>query len=243
MELELVTADDVHLAAHRFPAAGKARASVVVVHGFAATSDESRVIALADALHDAGHDVLAYDSRGHGGSGGETTLGDREQLDVAAAVDTMRDSGAPVVLAGASMGAIGVLRYAVARTDGLAGIVTVSCPSRWRLPLNPRGVVSALLTQTPLGRALAARFMHVRIARGFSRPAPPVDLVPLLHAPLAIVHGRADPFIPPSDAQELYRAAHDPRRLDLVAGLGHAFEPLAVEPVLAAVDWALRSSR
>lgn len=239
MQLELVTADDVRLAAQRLPADGRTRGAVVVVHGFGATSDEPRVAELADAVHGAGFDVLVYDSRGHGGSGGEATLGDREQLDVAAAIDAVSDVDGSVFIVGASAGAIGALRYAAATTHPIAGVVTVSCPARWRLPLNVRGVGSALLTQTPIGRAFAARLMHVRIARGFARPAPPVELVPEVSAPLALVHGLADPFIAPSDAEELYAAANEPRRIEMVVGMGHAFEPPAVQPVLDALEWAL----
>ena len=238
MQLELVTADEVRLAARRVAAVGKRRGVVVVVHGFAATSDEPRVAVLIEAVRGAGFDALAFDSRGHGASGGEATLGDREQLDVAAAVDAVRDLDGPVFIVAASAGAIGALRYAAATDDPLAGVVTVSCPARWRLPLNVRGIASALLTQTPIGRLFAARQMHVRIARGFARPAPPVELVPALSAPLAVVHGLADPFIAPSDAEQLYDAATEPRRIEMVLGMGHAYEPPAVQPVLDALEWA-----
>ena len=236
---ELVTEDGVHLAACRIPADGAARAAVVVVHGFAATSDEARVAGLAEALHAAAFDVLLYDSRGHGASGGETTLGDRERFDVAAAVVAVREAGVPVLVIGASMGAIGALRHAAEASTPVDGIVTVSCPSRWRLPRNARGIGAAVLTQTPVGRLLASRLMHVRIGRGLRRPEPPVDLVAKVRCPLGIVHGLADPFIAPSDAEELFAAATEPKRIDLVAGSGHAFEPPAVAPALDALEWAL----
>lgn len=238
VQVELVTADEVRLAARRVAAVGKCRGVVVVVHGFAATSDEPRVAVLIDAVCGSGFDVLAYDSRGHGASGGEATMGDREQLDVAAAVSAVRDGNGPVFIVGASAGAIGALRYVAATDDPIAGLVTVSCPARWRLPLNARGIASALLTQTPIGRVFAARLMHVRIKRGFARPAPPVELVAALSVPLAVIHGLADPFIAPGDAEQLYDAANEPRRIEMVVGMGHAYEPPAVQPVLDALEWA-----
>lgn len=239
MSLELVTSDGVRLAAARLPSVTDARASVVVVHGFAANIENAGIVALGNALHDAGYEVLLFDVRGHGRSEGATTLGDKEQFDVAAAVDALRGDHRPIVVVGASMGAIGALRYAAGAGTALAGLVTVSCPARWRLPLNVRGVLAAMLTQTPLGRFVADRQMHVRIAGGFNRPAPPIDLVSKLEVPYAVIHGRADPFISVSDAEELYAAAHDPRRIDLVDGLGHAFEPESIAPILAALDWVL----
>ena len=237
--MELVTADGVRLAATRWRAEPPGRGTVVLVHGFAAGGTETRVVALAEALRGHGFDVLAYDARGHGASDGATTLGHDERLDVAAAVAAVAPSGTPLVVVGASMGAIAALRFAAARPEALAGVVTVSCPARWRLPRNARGVLSALLTQTPVGRNVARRHLGVRISARVARAEPPVELAARLAVPLAVLHGRRDPFIAPEDAALLYDAAHDPRRLDLVAGLGHAFEASAIAPVRAAVDWCV----
>jgi alpha-beta hydrolase superfamily lysophospholipase len=213
---------------------------VVVTHGFTATADDEHVVALADTLHDHDLDVTTYDARGHGRSGGVCTLGDLERHDVAAAVGLARsrDRSDRVVLVGASMGAISSLRYA-ATDDALAGLVTLSCPARWRLPRNPRAVLAALLTRTPAGRAVTSRYLGVTLARRWNDPPPPLALAPQVRAPFAVLHGEADSFIPESDAHELYAAAHEPRRLDVVAGLGHAFGPLAVAPIADAIEWAL----
>jgi alpha-beta hydrolase superfamily lysophospholipase len=230
---------------------------------------------MAEALWDHGESVLALDARGHGTSGGEATLGDRERLDVAAAVDATLDAHehashpAPIVLVAASVGAIAALRFLAdpasvhratpgvaersdaprpGRAGGLgveggissiAGVVIVSCPARWSLPRNARGVLSALLTHTPPGRRVARHSLGIRIARPAPRPAPPIDLIPKVAVPVAIVHGNADQFIPVDDARALYAVAPDPRRLELVDGMGHAFEPEAVQPVVNAVDWIL----
>lgn len=235
--MELVTSDGVRLVARHWRARSP-RASVVLAHGFAAGVAELRVVALAEALRDAGLDVLAYDARGHGGSGGVATLGDRERLDVAAAVEAVAADG-PVVIVGASMGAIAALRYASSAPGTVAGVVSVSCPARWRLPRNARGVLSALLTQTGIGRRLARRRMGVRIAPTGTRAVPPVELVGSVGAPVTIVHGRRDPFIAVGDAEVLYAAALEPRQLVVVDDLAHAFDGPAVAPVLAGVEWCL----
>jgi pimeloyl-ACP methyl ester carboxylesterase len=147
--------------------------------------------------------------------------------------------GTPVVVVGASMGAIAALRYVASRPDSVAGVVTVSCPAQWRLPRNARGLASALLTRTPWGRRLARERMGVRIASGCARAVPPVELVGGLEVPLAVVHGRRDPFLEVDNAELLYAAAAEPRRLVIVDELGHAFEVESVEPILAAVEWCL----
>jgi hypothetical protein len=85
----------------------------------------------------------------------------------------------------------------------------------------------------------------VRVAPPMRRAAPPVELVTEVHVPLAIVHGRADPFIAIEDAQALDAAANEPHRLDLVDRLGHAFDPADVvtAPIVTAVDWVLSAER
>jgi uncharacterized protein len=244
---EVVTEDGVVLHGSRWdPPPGGCRASVVIVHGFGASSDEQKVVALAEACRVHGARVVAVDSRGHGRSGGAATLGDLERHDVAAAVTaaTVVAPGTPLVLVAASVGAIAALRFVV---DGdqatrIGGMVIVSCPARWTLPRNARGVLSAFLTHTSPGRHLARRSLGITIARPTARPDPPIDLVPRVTIPIAIVHGRDDPFIPVSDAVGLDAVARAPHRLDLVDGMGHAFEASAIPAVLTAVDWVLGSA-
>jgi alpha-beta hydrolase superfamily lysophospholipase len=236
-----VTSDDVALFARSWATVDAPRAAVVLAHGFTASTDDAQLVAVAEALHQRDLDVTTYDSRGHGRSGGACTLGDLERHDVAAAVTLARTRADTVVLVGASMGAIAVLRYA-ATDASIAGLVTVSCPARWTLPRNPRAVFAALLTRTRPGRRFAARHLGVDIAPGWDSPEPPVVLAPRVHAPFAIVHGTADRFIPTKAARELRDAAHEPCRLVIVPGLGHALEPAAVSPVIDAVEWTLATS-
>jgi pimeloyl-ACP methyl ester carboxylesterase len=238
------TVDDVLLTGREWFIGGVPEAAVVLVHGFSASTEDPNVCRVAEALQGDGLDVVAYDARGHGRSEGASTLGDLERHDVAAAVEIARDRSDRVVLVGASMGAIAVLRYAASLDDPgeLAGVVTVSCPAQWRLPRNARGVLAAAITRTPPGRALASRLMRVQVAPRWTNPEPPVDLVPRITCPLALIHGTDDRFVPPGDAAELHALAHSPRRLELVPGLGHAFEPASIPAVRDAVAWALAQS-
>ena len=233
----LTTVDGISLHGRRW-LADAPTAAVVLVHGFSASSSCPNVVALASALHELGLDVVSYDARGHGASLGESTLGDDEQHDVAAAVAQARERTERVVLVGASMGAIAALRYAV--TDPhLAGVVSVSCPAAWRLPRTWRGGLAALMTRTRTGRALTHRLAGVRVAGKWTNPAPPVDLVGLLDVPVTFVHGVDDRFIDARDAHLLFERAHEPRQLIVVTEMGHAFGPAAVASVVEAVAWSL----
>ena len=61
----LTTSDGMDLAVRSWSATGEPRASVVLVHGLAATKDNPELVAVATSLQDRGFDVLAYDARGH----------------------------------------------------------------------------------------------------------------------------------------------------------------------------------
>lgn len=237
----LVTSDAVALVGRQWLVEGTPRAAVVIAHGLGAHADDPTVVATAEALFARGLDVVTYDARGHGQSGGASTLGDLEEHDVAAAVELAARRTDAVVLVGASMGAIAVLRHA-SRRPGLAGVVTVSCPSRWVLPRTPRAFAAAVITRTAAGRALAAKAMRIRIASKWTDPDAPVALVPRISSPIAIVHGTADSFIPSSAAAELFAVAGEPRSLHLVEGMGHAFSAASLEPVCDAVDWVLAAT-
>jgi alpha-beta hydrolase superfamily lysophospholipase len=225
--------------------------AVVLVHGFAATSLDGAVVRQAEAFRAAGLDVVSYDSRGHGSSDGLCTLGDAESMDVAAAVAYAQGRGLPVVVVGASMGAIAVLRYAAWHSTGrtgdagpgpVAGIVAVSCPSAWRAPRTARGMFATALTQTWLGRHLALRHLRVRLAPGWTGAEPPCDLVRKINLPVALVHGEQDRFISPRDALELHRRCPEPRRLDVVPGMGHAYCAGGVHALTSAVQWVLATA-
>src|SRR5438270_7952639 len=97
----LTASDGIDLAVRSWSDTGEPRASVVLVHGLAATKDNPELVAVATSLQDRGFDVVAYDARGHGESAGICTLGDLERYDVAAAVAHARRSGPPVVVVGA----------------------------------------------------------------------------------------------------------------------------------------------
>jgi len=236
----LRTEDGLELPA-RWWHATDARAIVVLVHGFTASKDDPAVGAVAERMQSAGYAVMSYDARGHGASAGLSTLGDMERHDVAAAVEVVRQHGLPIVLVGASMGAIAVLRHAAAGA-GLAGVVTVSSPARWQVPRTWRSILAVALTQTRAGRAVTARRLGARVSPQWTWTDPPVSLVEKVRAPIAFIHGARDRFILPKAAAELFEAAPEPRRLEIVPGMGHAYDPAGTAAILGAITWVLQQS-
>ena len=235
----LVTSDGFRLRRREW-SAESARAVVVLVHGFVASADDPALVREARALQADGFDVLSYDSRGHGRSEGVCTLGDLESRDVAAAVDSAKSKGLPVVLVGASMGAVAVLRYAASSGPELAGVVAVSPPASWRVRRSPRGVLLYILTRTAFGRHRAERRVGVRVASTWTEPAPPIELIGHISVPVAIIHGQRDPYIASVDPEAIHAACVSPwKRLEVVPEMGHAYDRKAIPAIGAAVRWIL----
>lgn len=222
MRTALWTADGVRLDAHHDP--GPARLGIVVAHGLTGTWRRPGIRRAAAALVRVGG-VVSFDFRGHGRSGGRSTVGDREVEDLAAAVAATRALGyLRVATVGFSMGAAVAVRHAATCPD-LAAVVAVSGPSRWyyRGTAGMRRLHWAI--ETPAGRLVARLWRRTRIvATGWDPVPEPPDAAAARVAPtpLLVVHGQADALIPVAHAHALYAAAGEPKELWVEPAFGHA---------------------
>jgi pimeloyl-ACP methyl ester carboxylesterase len=195
--------------------------AVVLAHGFSMTSRSPGMTALAGELGRRGFAVWRFDFRGHGASGGFSTLGDAEIWDLHAVVARARARSARVVVVGASMGGFIALRHA-ALLGGEDAVVAVSAPAEWGVAHLPRARVLTLAATTGLGRRLlAARGTRVSGAPP-RRIASPPELAPDLKVPVAIVHGSHDPYVPLDDGLHIYEQLGGPREILVLPGYGHA---------------------
>lgn len=225
VQLVLSTDDGETLAARHHPGPDPDRSvGVVVAHGFTGSIDKPGVRAVCAALaRHAG--VVAFDFRGHGRSSGHSTLGDREVLDLEAAVAAARELGyRQVVTCGWSMGGSVVLRHA-ALFRGVDAVVSVSAVSRWfyRDTTPMRRVHWAC--ETRVGRLLTRRLLGTRITpHGWPTvPESPVEVVARISpTPLLLVHGDRDHYFPVEHPEALFEAADEPKELWLLEGFGHA---------------------
>ena len=237
----LRTADGETLAVSLTP--GPASTCVVLAHGFSGSTDKAPVRRIAAGLAPYAS-VLAYDARGHGRSTGLTTLGDREVLDVDAAVGAARALGFErVVTCGWSMGGATVLRHAALRGEAVAGhrlsaapdaVVSVSATSRWfvRDTVPMRRLHRVIETRS--GRVFARRVMRTRISPHGWNPLPlsPVECVGrVAPIPLLVVHGDRDGYFPLSHAHALVEAAGKPVELWVEPGFAHAESGASAELV------------
>jgi pimeloyl-ACP methyl ester carboxylesterase len=105
--------------------AGEGR-PVVLLHGLTAT--HRYVVMGSRALERGGHDVLAYDARGHGRSTPARSPGDYTYADLADDLLAQLDAAGVerAVLAGASMGAHTAVRLALVHPERVAGLVLIT---------------------------------------------------------------------------------------------------------------------
>jgi pimeloyl-ACP methyl ester carboxylesterase len=207
---------------------------LVVAHGFTGDLERPHVRRVAAALRRRGA-VVTFSFRGHGASGGHSTVGDREVLDLAAAVRWARELGhTRVATVGFSMGGSVVLRHAALRPEGAETdtVVAVSSPARWYYRgTAPMRRLHWLVTR-PVGRAVGRYGLRTRIHHRDWDPVPasPVESVPLIApTPLLIVHGDRDGYFPVDHPRMLADAAPDHAELWLEEGMGHAENAAADE--------------
>src|SRR5579863_3012000 len=218
----LVTDDGVPIDAIHLPA--QKDLAIIVAHGFTLSWQHPQVWRVANRFNrPAG--VITFDFRGHGRSGGLSTVGDLEIKDVDVAVAYARQLGYQRVAAvGFSMGASIVLRHA-GLVGGVDAVVSVSGPGRWYYRGTKRMRQVHFAIEHRLGRAVSKRMLKTRITpEGWKPvPVPPAEAAALISpVPLLIVHGDQDPYFPPDHARQLYMAANEPKELWLLPGMGHA---------------------
>ncbi|MFQ5340382.1 MAG: alpha/beta hydrolase [Anaerolineae bacterium] len=179
-------------------------------------------LACAPWLHQAGYALLMFDWRGRGRSdGAATSLGILERRDLLGAIDFLGQRGAERVgLMGFSMG--GAVAVATSpMSESVAAIVSDGAFARVR-----DVVVSGMVW----------RGMPPAIASLVSRPIiwaaslqlgvdftliDPIRWADFCRAPLLMIHGQRDPFVPPWAAYQLYHAAREPKELWMVPEAGH----------------------
>ncbi|MEU5297181.1 alpha/beta hydrolase [Streptomyces umbrinus] len=226
--------------------------AIVVAHGFTGDLERLHVRRAATAFTQYGA-VVTFSFRGHGASGGRSTVGDREVLDLAAAVEWARELGhTRVATVGFSMGGSVVLRHAAINSaggeehEGRTGahtdaVVSVSAPARWYYRgTAPMRRLHWLVTR-PMGRAVGRYGLRTRIHHREWDPVPssPVESVPLITpTPLLIVHGEQDGYFPVDHPRMLADASEGHADLWLEPGMGHA-ENAADDELLSRIgQWA-----
>jgi pimeloyl-ACP methyl ester carboxylesterase len=240
------TADGVTLRGLHRPGRDEAAAdgAFVVAHGMTNATGKVSTRAILARLAAYGP-VVAFDFRGHGRSGGRSSVGRDEILDVDAALAFARRRGhRRLTLVGFSLGAAVSLRHAGrCRTDPdllerADAVVAVSPPARWFLRESRSMLRVQWLLEHPVGPLLGPR-LGIRLGAPWSTvPSTPLDEVGrIAPTPLLLVHGTADHYFGPGQSVRLHRAAPG-SELWLIDGMGHGESGISPATVDRIAAWA-----
>ena len=188
-----------------FAPVGDPEVGVVGVHG-AGSAKESHVD-FGRLCRESGMAALAFDARGHGRSGGR--FGPGAVGDVLAMCDLLRERVPRVALRGSSLGGFCAI-HAAAADPSIQAVVAI-CPAPEDLLL--RGLRSGELDDFEMDReGLEPWLEQLDLYDAVGRLGPDTALL--------LLHARGDEQIPYTVSEDLFAAAHEPKRLVIVPG-GH----------------------
>jgi len=191
------------LAGFFIPAKQKTEKSVIFCHGITVSLICS--VKYAKMFYERGWNLLLYDNRRHGLSGGKmSTYGYYEKHDLKAVVDYIKNRfspGAVIGIHGESMGAATTLQYA-GMEDG-ASFYIADCPysSLWE-QLSIRMAKDYHLPEFPFAY-ITSLFIRM-ISKFWITDVNPLKDVEKINNPVLFIHGEMDVYVPTYMSRQLY---------------------------------------
>lgn len=192
------------------------RGTVVICHGLASSKANQMVIARSYVPH--GYNVLIFDFRAHGESGGQfASFGDLERRDVLAAVRWIRANhpGKPIFGVGASMGAAALIAAAADPSEDGQAIHAVAVYGTFDDLSKTANQVAELRFPFPLKQAIqwfGLPLASAQVGSNLTQFSPARMIGDIWPRPVMIIHGTNDEIIPFERGQALYDAAYQPRQ-------------------------------
>ncbi len=241
--------DATRIAGWWIPAAdGPSDRTVVLCPG--ALGGPVAVLPLAAGLREGGYNILTFDFRGHGDSGGQlVSYGDLERRDVLGAVRWLQanrpGSARRIVGLGVSTGAAALLAAAADPSPQGQSIDALAVYAPYdRLD---RVVASTLapVTSTPVRwmiEHVALPLANLQVGARMSAFSPADAAANLWPRPVLVIHGMNDEVIPFAQGQAVYDAASEPKQSLFITRCAHA-ESLESDAALRAVQDYFRVAR
>lgn len=205
--------------------------TVIIVHGIACNRWES--MKYADMYLDMGFNILVYDSRYHGSSGGNSvSLGFFEKTDLDNIVNWVKwvNPKGKIGVHGESLGAVTALLQAnLDQTKRNVNFYVVDCPYSdlpelmdMKLSGNDRPHFE------PAARFILFYGNIIALYKsGFSLYAvSPIKAIKNIKTPVMFIHGSNDTFIPASMSLDLYLEKQGPKGIYIAPGAEHAMSYL-----------------
>lgn len=207
---------------------------LIYCHGFSSGKNFLNIPHLAEMLSSE-LDVIVFDFRGHGESGGETTFGAKELFDLDAVMEYAKRFGyRRIILMGSSMGGAISIRYAADSPD-VDAVITMGAFAHKRFSMMAMaglGVLKWSFSRRVMGSAWLTRIERAQPAYE------PRDFVARISPrPLLLLHGEHDPLIPLSHARDLFARAREPKTLHIIRRGGHDLENINQPTIILIMNW------
>jgi uncharacterized protein len=200
--------------------------SVVIVHGLGCTRWVS--LKYCDIFLSLGYNVLIYDSRFHGNSGGKNiTMGYKEKYDLNSAVNWLRDKNCEGIVGihGESLGAATAILHSEMNTKNKnVDFYIVDCPYSDLEVLINEILKKNLSYYTPaVGRVLTFYCNSILFIRsGFTlKELSPMKAIEKSKSPILFIHAENDKVIPSYMSKEIYNSYMGKKDIYIAPNAGH----------------------
>ncbi len=211
----VTTADGVELKGWIIP--GHKPIVFIVMHGYTSCKGYRPLLDLQAALAERGYTVVAFDFRGHGESGGTTTIGPLEsEFDVPAVLSYVRERypDSRIVLLGYSMGAVAAIMAGAEAEGDIVIIADSPYPSLDQV--IPRWLKSTMGIPPSYSRLIS---FWGQVITGENLQFGPIYL-DRIDKPLLVIAGDRDPLVTPDEAREIAAKSCCGKAI-IVEGAGH----------------------
>ena len=212
---------------------------IVIAHGFFNNKDTFLFTKIAEAINKH-YDVITFDFRGHGRSGGLFSWTSYEPRDLRAVISFAKEKNySKIGVIGFSLGASTALVEA-SQNPNIDNIIAVSTPCDfWKI--NYHFWEEDMLKDLKLNLGRKGIGKGVRPGNLFLQKIRPLDIVnKIAPKPTLFIHGEKDWLIKPSHSKRLFERARDPKALKIIKDGGHAERIFDVFPdmfIAICTDW------
>ncbi len=194
---------------------------IVVAHGFFNNKQVFLMKNLAESLKEH-FDVISFDFRGHGKSGGLFGWTSREQQDLEAILKYAKEQKYERIgVLGFSLGAA-VALISASQDHDILSVMAVSAPyDFWQI--NYHFWEPDMFADLKLNIGNKGVGKGVRPGNPFAGKVKPIHIVSgISPTPVLFVHGSQDWLIKPEHSEKLFKKAKEPKRLVIIPDAGHA---------------------
>lgn len=194
---------------------------IVLAHGFYNNKDAYLFKKIAQEIA-VEYDVVSFDFRGHGKSGGLFTWTAREINDLTVVLEYVKqEKYSRTGLMGFSLGAA-ISIVAAAKDRAINSLIVVSAPyDFWQI--NMHFWEPEMLNDLKLNLGMKGKGKFIRPGNVFLKKPKPINFVAdIAPTPVLFIHGANDWIVKPLHSQKLYEAAQEPKKIKMINGVGHA---------------------